>query len=548
MKKIQVSARTVELTIALLAVFMIMSGVLLYALNEPARLDGALAAQIETDLGHAMTVYAENCAVCHGMAGEGIGSNPALDQPALRVTDFDALYKIIARGLYGTAMPAWSQEDGGPLSDYQLTQLVLLIQQGDWAATQDRVVNLGLAPLIPFTVEPDPEVMANLAELPGGEVLAAGITVYAQECVACHGPDGAGTSLAPALNDPAVREKSVTELERAIRTGISGTLMAGWQNVLEDEQITAVLNLIQNWDTVPVGAIPEPERLLPVTAESLALGSELYAANCASCHGPEGQGTPRAPALNVKGYLGETSDLALEQIVTLGVPGTAMPAWGDRMPAADIQAIVGFMRAWEPAAPEVAEMARGGGGPWWQTGASSPAGQSGARGGNGGGGPWWSTQGGQPPGQQGQIASDPAAQAQLAGPDAHAPQQPLDIAETQPAALLEMEPQVTAVISSVMTTTTHTHAEGITGGPPEWAGAGQTAAAQAHDAETGGPPWAQTSEPLSWWESQDSRARFLIFWSAALALGLIAAGAAGTWLVTRKMRVISDQVAPESAS
>ncbi|MBN1667839.1 MAG: c-type cytochrome, partial [Anaerolineales bacterium] len=378
MSKLQVSARSVELTIALVAVLMIISGVFLYAFNEPARLDGALAAQIDTDLDHAMTLYAENCAVCHGIAGEGIGSNPALDLAALRATDFDSLYKIIARGLYGTAMPAWSQVDGGPLSDYQLTQLVLLIQEGNWAATQDRVVNLGLAPLIPFATEPDPAVLASLAQLPGGEALAAGITVYAQECVACHGPDGAGTNLAPALNDPAVREKTIVELERAIRSGISGTLMAGWENVLDDEQIAAVLNLILNWETVPAGAVPEPERPVAVTAESLALGSELYAASCASCHGPEGQGTPRAPALNVKGYLAETSDPVLEQIITLGVPGTAMPAWGDRMSAAEIQAIVGFVRAWEPTAPEVAEMARGGGGPWWQTGASSPAGQSGA--------------------------------------------------------------------------------------------------------------------------------------------------------------------------
>ena len=43
-----------------------------------------------------------------------------------------------------------------------------------------------------------------------------------------------------------------------------------------------------------------------------------------------------------------------------------MPSWGDRMTDAEIQAIVGFIRQWEPTAPEVATITRpGGGGPPW---------------------------------------------------------------------------------------------------------------------------------------------------------------------------------------
>jgi hypothetical protein len=62
-----------------------------------------------------------------------------------------------------------------------------------------------------------------------------------------------------------------------------------------------------------------------------------------------------------------------------------MPAWGDRMTEADIQSLVGFIRSWESTAPEVAEPARGGGGPWWQSGDA----QSGS--GKGRGGPPWMT-------------------------------------------------------------------------------------------------------------------------------------------------------------
>ena len=57
----------------------------------------------------------------------------------------------------------------------------------------------------------------------------------------------------------------------------------------------------------------------------------------------------------MKRFLTDTNDQAMQQIISLGVPGTSMPVWGDRMAEAEIQAIVGFIRSWEPTAPEVAQ-------------------------------------------------------------------------------------------------------------------------------------------------------------------------------------------------
>jgi mono/diheme cytochrome c family protein len=168
------------------------------------------------------------------------------------------------------------------------------------------------------------------------------------------------------LNDPLVREKTADELTRTVTLGSAGTLMAGWSNVLTTEEINALVTLVQRWDEVPTGILPAPNVPIATTEESIALGGQLFSQNCARCHGAEGQGTRRAPALNVKSFLTDTSDLAIQQIVTNGVPGTAMPVWGDRMTEADIQAIVGFIRQWEAAAPEVAVPAQtGGGGPPW---------------------------------------------------------------------------------------------------------------------------------------------------------------------------------------
>ncbi len=358
----------IETLLGLLGTAIIVFALAFYIVSEPDRISESQGEILGIQLNDAMSLYAENCAVCHGLNGEGIGATPPLNSPGLVSMPYDELYKVIARGRFETAMPAWSKEDGGPLSDYQIGELVALIQSGDWSETGDRVVNLGLAPLIPFTTEPDPALLEAIGSLADGETLQTAIRIYASQCVACHGPDGLGTGIAPALNDPDVRAKDLPELKRTIVYGNTGTLMAGWSNVLSPEEISAMLTLIQRWDEVPTGAIPSPDVPIPTTEESIALGGDLFSVNCSRCHGPEGQGKPIGPSLNYKSFLTETSDIALQQIITLGVPGTAMPAWGDRMTEAQIQAIVGFMRQWEATAPEVAQPmgpASGMGGPPW---------------------------------------------------------------------------------------------------------------------------------------------------------------------------------------
>ncbi len=355
-----------EIFIGTIATSFIMLALALYIFLEPGRIQLAQANTLTAQLNDSMSLYAENCSVCHGLQGEGIGSIPPLDNPALRTTPAIDLIKTISRGRFNTAMPAWSQEDGGPLSDYQITEMVALIQSGNWENTRDRVVNLGLAPLVPFTTEPDPAILEKVGTLPDGAILQTAIKIFSAQCVSCHGADGLGTKIAPVLNDPKVREKTTDELNRTVTLGRAGTLMAGWNNVLTPEETAAMVALVQRWDEVPAGAIPAPNVPIPTTAESIAQGGSLFSANCSRCHGPAGQGSQRAPAINVKSVLTTTNDQALQLIITNGVPGTAMPVWGARMTDADIQAIVGFIRQWEATSPEVATPVMGGGGPAWR--------------------------------------------------------------------------------------------------------------------------------------------------------------------------------------
>ena len=156
----------------------------------------------------------------------------------------------------------------------------------------------------------------------------------------------------------------IADITRLITNGAPGTLMAGWGGVLPAETINDLTILIRKWETLDDANIELPEAPMPeipMTAEAIALGERIYGVACATCHGSNGQGWRMAPALNAKGYLSATNDLALQKIIAMGVPGTSMPSWGDRLGGVEIDALVAFIRSWEPTAPEVGEPARGGG-------------------------------------------------------------------------------------------------------------------------------------------------------------------------------------------
>jgi mono/diheme cytochrome c family protein len=356
--------------LAVLAASLIALALGVYILLEPTRLTQASVDLLDTQIADGQIVYAENCAVCHNAAGEGIASNPALNTVGLQQMDYDTLYKTIARGRYNTAMPAWSVTDGGPLNDTAIEAVIALIQHGDWQQTQLVVADLGLAPRVPMSVTVPITTLQTIAALPNGTALANGVQLFAANCIACHGANGEGTPLAPALNDPVIRtDRTADQLNKTVSLGSPGTVMAGWNQKLSATEITDLVTLIQSWDQLPPDVIPEPPaQPIIVTEQLLATGQTLYTQNCARCHGADGQGTRRAPALNVQTFFDKvTTDQAMLQIVSSGVPGTAMPAWGDRMSVSEIEAIVAYVRSWEPTAPAVATMqTTGGGGPPWQ--------------------------------------------------------------------------------------------------------------------------------------------------------------------------------------
>ncbi|HHY58376.1 MAG TPA: c-type cytochrome [Chloroflexi bacterium] len=326
--------------------------------REPTRQVQAAEEIRATAVAEGLDLYATNCVACHGAAGEGIAAYPALDNEGVRLMDAEELFRTIERGRYNTAMAAYGAEEGGIFTDMQIRSLVALIQEAPWDAVAARVDALGLTPPPVVAAEIDAALLADIQALPEGDVLANGLQIYATNCVACHGANGEGTTLAPALNTDDLRTRlSDADIARIVAQGVPGTLMAGWERALEAEEIDAVTTLLRRWPELDAAGVTLPvveAAPIDMSPEAIASGEKLYNILCTQCHGVEAYGSQLAPALNNQTFLRATPDAAIQQIIAGGVSGTSMPAWGGYLTEADIAAITAYLRNMEATAPAMA--------------------------------------------------------------------------------------------------------------------------------------------------------------------------------------------------
>jgi cytochrome c oxidase cbb3-type subunit 3 len=120
------------------------------------------------------TLYAENCAACHGAEGRG-GAAIALANPVyLAIADDAAIRKVISNGVPGTAMPAFAESAGGLLTDAQIDVLTKDIRSS-WS--KQGILDTVTAPSYAPKSEGDTQ---------------RGEATYKTYCESCHGPGGGG--------------------------------------------------------------------------------------------------------------------------------------------------------------------------------------------------------------------------------------------------------------------------------------------------------------------------------------------------------------------
>lgn len=172
----------------------------------------------------------------------------------------------------------------------------------------------------------------------------AGRILYGDNCAACHGDHGEG-SIGPALDS---RELLSTTSDEALfslaRTGVPGTIMPAWGQAFggpfTDEQLGQLVAFIRAWEPTA------PELAVVVEEPDPVRGAGIYARTCTVCHGENGMGTDRAPALNNPERLASFDDEWYRNTIAHGRPAKGMPTWGTVLSPQQLDDIVALLAAW----------------------------------------------------------------------------------------------------------------------------------------------------------------------------------------------------------
>jgi mono/diheme cytochrome c family protein len=120
------------------------------------------------------TLYAENCAGCHGKEGRGGAAIALADPVYLAIVDETAMRKVIAGGVRGTAMPAFTETAGGLLTAKQIDAITQGIRS-QWS--RPGILDGANPPSYAAKSAGDPQ---------------RGDAAYKAWCESCHGADGQG--------------------------------------------------------------------------------------------------------------------------------------------------------------------------------------------------------------------------------------------------------------------------------------------------------------------------------------------------------------------
>lgn len=253
-------------------------------------------------------------------------------------------YACIVWGIgYTIAYPAWpgiSQATSGLLGFSTRGQVAEQIAAVDAknAPMNDKLASVELA-----AIDGDAELK--------GYAISAGAAVFKTWCAQCHGAGAAGAKGYPnLLDDDWLWGGDIDAIHYTITNGIRNTdsddaratemPAFGRDELLEKEQLDQVVNFVMSLSGTAQDAAKVEE------------GAVVFADNCASCHGEQGEGMRDlgAPALNDAIWLYGGDYATLLETVTNSRAGV-MPAWStDFRPAqglseAEIRAVATYVHS-----------------------------------------------------------------------------------------------------------------------------------------------------------------------------------------------------------
>jgi mono/diheme cytochrome c family protein len=213
----------------------------------PGQPNGIAGAAGERGISDFSTLYAQNCAACHGANGSG-GPALALANPVyLAVAPGASIRRATALGVDGTMMPAFSTGSGGMLTDEQIDVIVVGVQK--WGRLQ------------PDLASKAPPYLAHLE----GDA-KHGKLGFSASCAGCHGENGEGGRIAGSIvEDSFLALVSDQGLRTTILAGRPEIGQPDWRGVggaepLTDKELTDIVAwLASRRATAPGRPYPGPK-------------------------------------------------------------------------------------------------------------------------------------------------------------------------------------------------------------------------------------------------------------------------------------------------
>jgi len=250
------------------------------------------------------------------------------------------LYATIAWGVWYTiAYPAWPLIQGATAGyqGFSTRANVATEIAAVETANAGKMAELAAIDLATLSDNPDLQQFA----------VSGGAAIFRANCSQCHGSGAAGAKGYPnLLDDDWLWGGSIDEIAYTVTNGIRNeqspdarwTEMPAFGDMLEKSDIEAVVNHVL--------AISGQEH----DAALAATGADVFAENCASCHGDLGEGSRDmgAPALNDAIWLYGGDAATLTETVSKARFGV-MPAWSEQFRAgvgldqAEINAVAAYV-------------------------------------------------------------------------------------------------------------------------------------------------------------------------------------------------------------
>ncbi len=239
------------------------------------------------------------------------------------------------------------------------------------------------------------------------EIVAEGAELYYKNCIYCHGDhlDGKG-HFAKAFNPRPANFQDVgtiAQLQESylfwrITTGGPGlpregspwlSAMPVWHEMLEEEEVWKIITFLydytgfepRSWELGEEGDVAADEATAVETSSTDGVAEKtsadqaaiehIYLERCAQCHGEEGDGLgpaadflyPRPRDFTFGQFKFKTTsadsefpfDDDLRKTIKDGLPGTAMPAWGEVLSDAQIDGLIQMIKAFGEWDEETAE-------------------------------------------------------------------------------------------------------------------------------------------------------------------------------------------------